>query len=331
MKIIKRIIKLIVILIIIALILAFIINKVKKNKDSDNENSETISYESEVIKQDIINTLSASGYIETALEENKSLHATYYLKKVYFVKNQIIKKGTKLIKYTNGKYLKAPYDCIVTDSSLPSVGNVCTNSHYITLQSVDSLLISMSVSENELDTISLGQEARITIDSLDNKEYVGYVTNIGNSGTYSSSESTFPVTVEFENDGNVLIGMSAKSAIVLEKAEEAITVANDAINEENGNKYVTVKKSDGTTENVTIETGITNGAYTEVKSGLSEGDIVIITEQTNNSNNRNMRMNGGDMNSRGGGQFKNRSGSNSNGESNRPSGGNMPSGGFNKN
>ena len=309
--------KIIAIILIVILLVVFIINKFKKNPQS--QESKTTSYESKVIKQDIINTLSSSGYVETALEENKSLHATYYFEKRYFTKNQTVKKGTKLIKYTNGKYLKAPYDCVITDYSLPSSGKVCTNRHYLTMQSVDSLKISMTVKESNLSSVSVGQEARVTIDSLDNKEYVGYVTSIGNSGTYSSSESTFPVVVEFENDGDVLLGMSVKSSIVLEKTENAITVAKDAIEEENGSKYVTVKNESGT-EKVTIETGISNDAYTEVKSGLSEGDIVIITEEENSSSNgfNKMRSNRGNFS-------PGSSSGNGSGSSNRPT---PPSGDF---
>lgn len=320
---IKKILKLIVILAIIILVIAFIINKINNNKKETS--SSITSYESEVIKQDIINTLSSSSYIQTSLEETKTLHATYYLKEAYFKENQIIKKGTKLLKYTNGKYLKAPYNCIITESSVPSSGKVCTNKHYLKIQSIDSLLVSMSVSESKLSSVYLGQEARITIDSLDNKEYVGYVTEIGNSGSYSSSGSTFPVTVEFENDGDVMIGMSSKCSIVLEKAEDAITVANDAIEEESGYKYVNLKKENGQTEKVSIETGISNDAYTEVKSGLSEGDVVIITEEESSSSNNFNKMNR-NRNMDGGHQ---RSGNGNNSSSQKPSQ-DMKENGFNK-
>ena len=61
------------------------------------------------------------------------------------------------------------------------------------------------------------------------------------------------------------------------------------IKNQNRQKTVTVKLADGSSEDVQIETGISNDAYTEVKSGLSEGDIVLIEENSEQSNSKNMQ------------------------------------------
>jgi HlyD family secretion protein len=200
---------------------------------------------------------------------------------MYYDKNQIIKSGENIVKYTNGTYFTAPYDCVITAYSVPDSGELCTNSHYITLQSVNTLQMSLEVEEDKLDTVYLGQEAKINVDTISDKTYTGYVTNISNTATYSSSGSTFAVTVEFQNDGDIMLGMSATCEVVLEKAENVIAVASDAITKNRGqSSTVEVKKENGDTETVEIETGISNDAYTEVKSGLEEGDIVLIEKST---------------------------------------------------
>lgn len=82
--------------------------------------------------------------------------------------------------------------------------------------------------------------------------------------------------------------MTSKSSIILQKSENVIVVATEAITNKNGKKYVNVKKDNGQVEETEIETGIKNDAYTEVKSGLNEGDIVVIeNEETGKS-----KMNG---------------------------------------
>jgi HlyD family secretion protein len=145
--------------------------------------------------------------------------------------------------------------------------------------------MSLEVEEDKLDTVYLGQEAKINVDTIDEKTYTGYVTSISNTATYSSSGSTFAVTVEFQNDGDIMLGMSATCEVVLEKAENVIAVASDAVTKSRGQaSTVQVKKSNGDVETVEIETGISNDAYIEVKSGLEEGDIVLI-EKTTTSNN----------------------------------------------
>lgn len=85
-------------------------------------------------------------------------------------------------------------------------------------------------------------------------------------------------------------GMSAKCEVILEKAENVIAVAKEAVTEERTGKYVTVKTENNETTQVQIETGIENDAFVEVTSGLNEGDIVIIEEQESNNRQNGMSI-----------------------------------------
>ena len=105
--------------------------------------------------------------------------------------------------------------------------------------------------------------------------------------------------------------MSANCAVILEKAENVIVVPKEAIQTSNNTKYVVVVNEDGSTENVTVETGISNDAYTEIKSGLLGTETVaytVTTTTTNGSTNRTF-MNGGNgaqirVQSQNGGQLR---------------------------
>jgi multidrug efflux pump subunit AcrA (membrane-fusion protein) len=63
----------------------------------------------------------------------------------------------------------------------------------------------------------------------------------------------------------------------LEKAENVIAVPKEAIQTANGSSYVVVVNDDGSTENVIVATGISNDAYTEIKSGLNGNETVQYT------------------------------------------------------
>lgn len=275
-------------IIFILLIIAIIIICITRNKKNAETNSEDTK-QTEVIRTDILNTISSSSYIESGLEENKTLHTGYYFEEKYFEINEYIKEGEKILKYTNGEYMLAPYDCVITNSQIPESGEKCTNNHYITIKSTSTLKIELGVEEDELENIFIGQEAQIEIQAMENKVVTGYVSKIDNTATYSSNGSTFGIEVGFENDGDILLGMTAKCSIILEKAENVIAVANEAIEEQNGKKYVTIESDDGNTKKIEVETGISNNAYTEIKSGLEEGETALIEESTENtqSNNRN--------------------------------------------
>lgn len=272
-------------IIVIGIFLYFIMNQ---NDEASND-----SYsESEVIRTDVINSISSSTYVTTALEETKPLHNTYYFEEIYFEENQEIQEGENILKYTNGSYFVAPYNCVISQMSIPNSGEMCTDKNYLVLQATDTLQCLTSIDEDELDSILVGQEASIKIEAL-NKTITGYVTKISNTANYSSSGSTFDVTVEFQNDGEILLGMSANCEIILEKAENVIAVPKEAVQEERDKKYVTIKQEDGEAKQVEIETGIENDAFVEVTSGLEEGQIVLIEENSNEQTTKTMQGRGG--------------------------------------
>lgn len=163
------------------------------------------------------NTISNTGEIKSNTEETLNLHTTYYLSEVYAKENQYINKGENILKYTNGTYLTAPYNLVVTELNIPNENEIITSKHSISVKGTDILQTSLTIGEDDLNKIKVGQEAQISISALNNKEYTGYVTNISNTGNYSSNGSKFTVVVEFENDGEILIGMTGKTKVILEK------------------------------------------------------------------------------------------------------------------
>src|SRR5690606_13162234 len=71
-------------------------------------------------------------------------------------------------------------------------------------------------------------------------------------------------------------GLSVTIDIVIESAENVLTVPLAAVVETAGRSVVTRVRPDGTTEVVPIETGIADGLRVAVLSGLSEGDQVVM-------------------------------------------------------
>lgn len=155
-------------------------------------------------------TISKTGEITSALEENLELHATYYFEEVYVTENEYVEEGEKLVKYTNGTYLLAPYDCIITELNIPEAEGKCTNQHYITVKSVNVVNMSISINETQIDNIKIGQEVELSVSSI-NQSYTGYITKISST----ASNGTFTAIATFENDGNLKIGMTGKCTITV--------------------------------------------------------------------------------------------------------------------
>ena len=155
-------------------------------------------------------TLNENSEVTSAISENIELHTTYYLSEVFVEEKQYVEKGANILKYTNGTYLTAPYDCYIVDLNLPEIEGKCLNNHYVQIESKNMLAVSMKVDETQINNVDIGKEATIEVTAID-KKYTGYITHIGSIAT----NGKFDVTIEFENDGNVMIGMTAGVEITI--------------------------------------------------------------------------------------------------------------------
>ena len=211
----KIIISLIVLVVIIIIcFLIFMANSKDKENNDFTQMRDKISSEEQKRKgestQEKQTTISSNSEIKSALTENLELHTTYYLSEVYVEKNQYVESGANILKYTNGEYLTAPYDCYVLELNIPEVGGKCVNNNYIQVESKNMLSVSMNIDETQIEKINIGDEATIKVTAT-GTEYTGNVTHIGNT----ANNGKFEITIEFENDGNVKIGMTSKVEIII--------------------------------------------------------------------------------------------------------------------
>ena len=117
----------------------FGINSINQGSSGVNKTVITESVEAEAAKHDIIETLTAPGEVKSEKEETLKLNTKYYYSTICAEENEKVKKGANLLKYSNGTYLKALYDCVVISSDLPDEDEVCTTSNYVEVQSLHTL------------------------------------------------------------------------------------------------------------------------------------------------------------------------------------------------
>lgn len=280
-----------VILVLVLVLIGIVVVYCNQNTTvvATTKDSSTTTKEVAVSTQTITKTLTSSGEISSSQEENLELNTYRYFKEIYVEENTFIAEGEKILKYTNGTYLTAPYDCVVTKINVPDAGDQCTSQNYITVQNTESLVMTLSIDEEEIGKVAVGQEVEITVNAYEDNTYIGSITKINEIGSYASNGSSFTATVKFENDGNIKIGMSGSATVTLEKAEEVIAVPVEAVQTQNNTKYVVVKNANGTTENITVDTGISNDAYVEIKSGLTGTETIVMTVTTSSSDSRSGR------------------------------------------
>ena len=139
--------------------------------------------------------------------------------------------------------------------------------------------IEADVDEADIGWIQVGQEVQITFDAFPDRAVVGRVLAIAPLASVDLGIVSYRVTIESqETDLPLRTGMTANAEIVKEQREDVLLVPNLAIalDAETGAKFVDRRTATGM-ERVEITTGLTTDVYSEVLSGLDEGDLVVIS------------------------------------------------------
>lgn len=156
----------------------------------------------------------------------------------------------------------------------------------IAVSPTDTMSMVVSVDESQVLSLSVGQEATVTVDALEDQTFDGTVTEIDKVGSSSNGVTTYSATIEMERTDDMLDGMSASADVKIEGKEDTLLVSSDAVKKTSSTYYVYTSYDEETGElddmtEVTI--GISNGEYTEITEGLSEGDTVYYKETQDNA------------------------------------------------
>ena len=123
----------------------------------------------------------------------------------------------------------------------------------------------------------------------------GEVAEIDTIGTVAQGVVSYIVKITFDTqDERVKPSMSVSAAIITDIKTNVLVVPNSAIKSQGGAQYVELKNGENSLERQQVETGISNDEFTEIISGLKEGDSVVsgtISAQT--SANQTQQQSGG--------------------------------------
>ena len=145
---------------------------------------------------------------------------------------------------------------------------------------IDPSEIKMNGVIDEIDVpkVKLGQEAIVILDALPDKEVKGRITFISPESTTEMGVVFYKTTITLENpDEELKDGMSATAEIIIEQHNDVLLIPNRAIQGSWENPFVEVV-TDEQIEKRQISIGLSDGIYTEVLSGLEEGEEVILPQ-----------------------------------------------------
>ena len=138
--------------------------------------------------------------------------------------------------------------------------------------------VTAPIDEVDAPKVKTGLEARITLDAFRGKSFPGYVSRIAPYVTDVEKQArTVDVDVKFKNADvtrEMLAGYSADVEIILNSRKNTLRIPTEAILDEK--RVFLYVPSEGIIKERIIKKGISNWAYTEVLSGLKEGDQIVV-------------------------------------------------------
>ena len=200
---------------------------------------------------------------------------------------------TKITAPTNGTIISVPV------SEGQTVNANQTTPTIVTIADLSKMKIKPEISEGDITKVKAGQEVSFTIlsdsqtlyhsviDSVDPANTTTSDSSSTSPSTSSSSSSTTSAIYYYANvlidnpDRTLRIGMTTENNIKIANAKDVLFVSNMAIQKRDGKSFVNVLNDKNQPEQREVETGVQNDFKTEIKSGLNEGEKVIVSQVAN--------------------------------------------------
>ena len=171
--------------------------------------------------------------------------------------------------------VKAPISGVVSNISIVEGEYATSSNPPITIVDSDSITIEFGVPSNLVNKIKKGDKVTVEISAaVYKKEAV--INSISSSADLMTN--LYNVDIVLGNDGTIKPGMFAKVYLDTDRIENALAVRTEAVKEREDKKIVFVANGEVAVEKE-VTTGLDTGSYIEIKSGLTEGEKVIVKGQ----------------------------------------------------
>jgi RND family efflux transporter MFP subunit len=191
--------------------------------------------------------------------------------------------NSSLWKYqlTHDAVIVAPVNGLLTNLNLQKGESVSSEDEILfRIVSSGDLIITLKASEAEVLQFQLGQESKYKASVYPDSEFVGKIVSVDTIGTEVKKDSG--ISIEYlvkikpdYVDKKFLSPMTVDTDTVVEKKVGVLAVPNSAVNYSSGKRTVTLVKN-GRTEIRDVTLGIITDSGTEITSGVTEGDVVLV-------------------------------------------------------
>lgn len=191
--------------------------------------------------------------------------------KSYVKEGDTVKKGAPLVEIVSGITYHAPFDGIINFFPYRLGENTFTTAPLLILTDMKNRYIVVSMEQQGALRVKVGQQAKISFDSLRNSVFEGKVAAV-----YSYAGTFLARIDQLQLPAEILPEMSCDVAIVTDIHEDVLLIPVVAF--ENG--FVWRKRNRALAKKIPVKLGINDGTWAEVLEGdLEPGDRLLIRKQ----------------------------------------------------
>jgi len=167
----------------------------------------------------------------------------------------------------------APISGVIASRSIKSGNFVQINTPIMRIVDVSRLEAVLNVPERELATLKAGLPVQLAVDALPGKGFTGTVDRV--APVVDSGSGTFRVVCTFADGNQLRPGMFGRIKIDYDQRADALVVPRAALLEDESDPAVFVVRNKKSAR-VPVKLGYMDGEWAEVRSGIKQGDQVVI-------------------------------------------------------
>ena len=176
-----------------------------------------------------------------------------------------------------GVQVEAPFDGFIRTLSVKEGDFVAMGTPVATVTRNRKMLLKADVSQRYYGKLDEITSAKFVTQyggrAIDIRDLGGRLVSVGRST--SDSSYYIPVTFEFDNNGSVVPGSFAEVWLLTGRRDNVLSVPVSALTEEQGIHFVYLKLDGSCYRKQEVTLGESDGARTEILSGLEPGDNVV--------------------------------------------------------
>lgn len=189
-------------------------------------------------------------------------------------------------------FIRAPFDGVLARLLVTPTDTLSSGTSIGTLVSANKL-VTISLNEIDVSKVQVGEKAIVTFDAIPDLKVNATVTTVDLVGTVSQGVVNYNVQISLdEQDDRIKSGMSSSVSIITDSKQNVLIVPNSSVKTQRvqgttsyyvemfATPLVVVKGTTGTASAITplkktVEIGLVDDNFTEIISGINEGDQVV--------------------------------------------------------